>query len=78
MAVCYDHVHPCPRCGGAWTVRMLAVMGGGSDNGALHYRAAAGSGACSNAECSMSATELAAVRETRRRLGWDRWLTRTG
>lgn len=77
MAMSYDHEHPCPRCGSAWSVRVVSVVAGGTGNGAIRYRAAASSGRCSNPDCSMSPTELEAVRETRRRLGWDRWLTRT-
>ena len=78
MEMSYDQVHPCPRCGSAWKVRILTVVAGGSDG--IHYRywAAGSSGDCSNPQCSISPSEINAFRETRRRLGWDRWLTRTG
>jgi len=77
-ATSYDHVHPCPGCGSAWRVHVVSVVAGGSGTDVIQYRAATSSGSCSNPNCSLSSTELAAFRETRRRLGWDRWLTRTG
>lgn len=74
MTMSYDYEHTCPRCGGPWKVRILSLVGG---DGAYWTRAGS-SGECGNPQCPMSASELAAVRATRRRLGWDRWLTGTG
>jgi hypothetical protein len=78
MAVSLDTVRPCPRCGSAWKVRALPVVAGGTQHGAIHSWAAESAGCFSNPQWSMSAREVAAYRERRRRLGWDRWLPRTG
>jgi len=78
MAVSLGTVHPCPRWGSAWKVRTLPMVADGTQDGAIHYWAAESAGCCSNPQWSMSAREVVAHRERRRRLGRDRWLPRTG
>lgn len=77
MVMGYDHVHPCPRCGSAWRVQALSVLAGGSDDGSVRYWAAVSAGNGGDSRCAQSPSEVAAFREMRRRLGWDRWLTMT-
>jgi len=78
MAVSLDFVHPCPVCGSAWKVRMLTVLAGEPDGRVVEFWAGESDGSCSNVQCSISPSELEEFRETRRQLGWDRWLFRTG
>jgi len=77
MVLSYDHVHPCPRCGSAWRAQVLSVLAGGSDDGSVRYWAAVSAGNSADSRCELSPSEVAAFREMRRRLGWDRWLTMT-
>jgi hypothetical protein len=75
MTMSYDYRHPCPRCGSPWRLRIVSVAAGGRYGVRDGHFAAGGSGECSNSECVISPTEAAAFRATRRRGGWDRWVT---